>query len=125
MQKNFRRLYGVHSAAVYGGSIDKQIEKCRGDKPIHLLVATPGRLYDLTKRGEVVLSNVSYLVLDEADRLAVSDYEEHLGYVRERLALTRQTVMFSATMPKYLEDKLEAIWRVGRDASNPGDLEGG
>jgi ATP-dependent RNA helicase DDX5/DBP2 len=109
--KTFRRLYGVHSVAVYGGSIDKQIEKCRGVKPVHLLVATPGRLYDLAKRGDVVLSNVSYLVLDEADRLAVNDYEEHLTYVRERLSLKRQTVMFSATMPKALEEKLEATWR--------------
>ena len=107
----FRRLYGIHSTAVYGGSIDKQIEKCRADKPVHLLVATPGRLYDLTKRGDIVLSNVSYLVLDEADRLVVNDYEEHLTYVRERLASKRQTVMFSATMPKALEDKLEATWR--------------
>ena len=57
--KAFRRLYGIHSCAVYGGKIDKQIEKCRGDKPVHLLVATPGRLYDLTKRGDVILSNVT------------------------------------------------------------------
>ena len=41
----------------------------------------------------------------------VSNHEEHLTYVRERLASKRQTVMFSATMPKALEDKLEATWR--------------
>ena len=115
--KSFRRLYGIHSAAVHGGSIDKQIEKCRGDKPLHLLVSTPGRLYDLTKRGDVVLSNVTYLVLDEADRLIVNDYEEHLTYVRNALAPQRQTVMFSATMPRNLEEKLEATWRGEGSAS--------
>ena len=103
-----RRLFGLHSACVYGGSdISKQIEKLQNEeKPVHLLVGTPGRISDLIQRGDLDLGRASYIVLDEADRLAVQGYEEQLELIRASLPVQRQTLLFSATMPEAVQTKL-------------------
>lgn len=84
---------------VYGGSsIDSQIRTLR--KGVQVVVATPGRLIDLIKRGEVKLSDVHTVILDEADEMLnmgfLDDIKEILTHVPEE----RKMLMFSATMPK-------------------------
>ncbi len=84
---------------VYGGSsIESQIRSLRNG--VQVIVATPGRLIDLIKRGEVKLNNVHTVVLDEADEMLnmgfIDDINEILTYVPE----DRKMLMFSATMPK-------------------------
>lgn len=84
---------------VYGGSsIDSQIRTLR--KGVQVVVATPGRLIDLIKRGEVDLSGVHTVILDEADEMLnmgfLDDIKEILTHVPEE----RKMLMFSATMPK-------------------------
>ena len=87
---------------VYGGSsIDSQIRALRNG--VQVVVATPGRLIDLIKRGEVKLEHVHTVILDEADEMLnmgfLEDIEEILSHVPEE----RKMLMFSATMPKEIE----------------------
>lgn len=88
---------GRHIAAVYGGvSYENQRKRLR--RGVDLLVACPGRLNDLVQRGDADLRDVTYVVIDEADRMADMGF---LPQVRKLLDLTsrnRQTVMFSATL---------------------------
>lgn len=90
---------GLRILPVYGGSsIDSQIRSLR--KGVQVIVATPGRLIDLIKRGEVKLDDVHTVVLDEADEMLnmgfLDDIDEILSHVPE----DRKMLMFSATMPK-------------------------
>lgn len=84
---------------VYGGSsIESQIRSLRNG--VQVIVATPGRLIDLIKRGEVKLGDVHTVILDEADEMLnmgfLDDIKEILTHVPEE----RKMLMFSATMPK-------------------------
>ncbi len=94
--------YGKHleikTTVIYGGvPQSKQVRVLR--QGVDILVATPGRLLDLVQQGIISLSNVSYLVLDEADRMLdmgfVRDVKKIVAMVRKK----RQTMFFSATMP--------------------------
>ncbi len=98
----YSRKTGIRTAAVIGGvSQGKQIHELRNG--IDVLVACPGRLLDLMQQGFIRLDRVEYVVLDEADRMLdmgfIPDIRRILGKVPEQ----RQTLLFSATMPKEIE----------------------
>lgn len=85
-------------ATVFGGvSINPQMMNLRGGADI--VVATPGRLLDLVDHNALVLSGVSMLVLDEADRLFELGFADELGRILALLAPQRQNLFFSATLP--------------------------
>lgn len=90
----------IHVLAVYGGQdVEKQIKRLK-NKAIHIVIGTPGRLLDHVRRETVDLSNVSFLVLDEADQmLHIGFFDEVESIIRET-PFTRQTALFSATMSK-------------------------
>lgn len=95
-------LDGIHVLAVYGGQdVEAQVHKLK--KSIHLVIGTPGRLLDHMRRGTIDLSQVSMLVLDEADQML------HMGFLTEVEAVihatkgNRQTLLFSATMPSQIQ----------------------
>lgn len=90
-------------ATVVGGqSISRQISTlARGTD---ILVATPGRLIDLMDRGAVHLSTVRFLVLDEADHMLDMGFIHALRKIVPSLGTPRQTMLFSATMPKQMEE---------------------
>ena len=90
-------------ATVVGGqSINRQIATlARG---IDILVATPGRLIDLMQRGDVNLATVQFLVLDEADHMLDMGFIHALRKIAPKLGTPRQTMLFSATMPKQMEE---------------------
>lgn len=69
-----------------------------------ILVATPGRLLDLIERRAVSLSEVKYLVLDEADQMLDLGFIVPLKKIAKMLAVPRTTLLFSATMPKQISD---------------------
>lgn len=87
---------------VGGQSIGKQIQQlARGTD---ILVATPGRLIDLMDRGSVQLAAVRHLILDEADQMLDMGFIHALRKIAPRLGTPRQTMLFSATMPKQMEE---------------------
>ena len=110
---------------VYGGSsIESQIRSLKNG--VQVIVATPGRLIDLIKRGVVKLDKVNTVILDEADEMLnmgfLDDIDEILSHVPEE----RKMLMFSATMPKeiagitrkYMKDPVEFVAGNRNEASN-------
>ena len=97
------RTYGANvklrSTVVFGGvSIRPQIRAVQ--KGVHILVATPGRLMDLVRQGHIDFSDVQTFILDEADRMLDMGFIGDVKKVAASMPADRQTVMFSATMPK-------------------------
>ncbi len=67
---------------------------------VHLIIATPGRLNDFLEGGQVRLGQVSYLVLDEADRMLDMGFEPQIQRIVASIPRQRQTLFFSATWPR-------------------------
>ncbi|MBO9395578.1 DEAD/DEAH box helicase [Shimia sp. R9_2] len=87
---------------VGGQSINRQIAML--SRGTDILVATPGRLIDLLDRKEINLSTVANLVLDEADQMLDMGFIHALRKIAPHLGTPRQTMLFSATMPKQMEE---------------------
>lgn len=93
---------GMHILPVYGGaSIDTQIRSLRHG--VQIIVATPGRLIDLMKRGVAHLEQVNNVVLDEADEMLNMGFTESINAIFEGIPTDRNTLLFSATMGKEIE----------------------
>ena len=93
---------GIHIEAVYGGaSIEQQIRSLR--KGVQIIVATPGRLIDLMKRGVANLDDVYNVVLDEADEMLNMGFSESIDAILEGVPTERNTLLFSATMSREIE----------------------
>ncbi|WP_372836030.1 DEAD/DEAH box helicase [Puniceibacterium confluentis] len=90
------------TVVVGGQSLNAQAKRL--EKGIDLLVATPGRLIDLIDRRAVRLNECSFLVLDEADQMLDMGFIHALRQIATHLPKKRQTMLFSATMPKLMED---------------------
>ncbi|KAL1972357.1 hypothetical protein VTN31DRAFT_6771 [Thermomyces dupontii] len=120
----------VRPCVVYGGAdMGAQIRQI--ERGCDLLVATPGRLVDLIERGRISLSNIKYLVLDEADRMLDMGFEPQIRRIVEGEDMPpvdkRQTLMFSATFPRdiqllardFLKDYVFlSVGRVGSTSEN-------
>ena len=88
---------------VFGGvKINKQIRAL--ERGCHVLVATPGRLLDLVGQGAVQLGDVEVLILDEADQMLDMGFIHDLRKIIAYVPKARQTLLFSATMPKDISD---------------------
>ena len=88
---------GKRVVAVYGGSpMERQITALR--KGVDIVVATPGRLIDLGERNDLDVSEVTMVVLDEADRMADMGFMPQVEWVLRRLPPKHQTLLFSATL---------------------------
>lgn len=106
----------VRMVAVYGGaSIDQQIRELERNPQI--VVATPGRLLDMIRRGKVDLSNLENLVLDEADEMLNMGFAEELNAILSETPQEKRVALFSATMPadvarisrQYMRDPQEIL----------------
>lgn len=100
------RVYGkyvrVRPAVIFGGvRLGPQVERLRAG--VELLIATPGRLLDHLERGTASLSHVQVLVLDEADRMFDMGFLPDVRRILQASPKTRQTLLFSATMPFEIE----------------------
>ncbi len=101
--RNLTKNSKLRVATVVGGqSIGKQISFL--SRGTDILVATPGRLIDLMDRRAVDLSSVRHLVLDEADQMLDMGFIHALRRIAPELGTPRQTMLFSATMPKQMEE---------------------
>ncbi len=90
------------TTVVGGASLFRQAQSLL--KGTDVLVATPGRLIDLLERGDVSLEQCGYLVLDEADHMLDMGFIHSLRKIAKYIPLKRQTMLFSATMPKDIEE---------------------
>ena len=102
--QSYGRSVGVRLVAIYGGApARQQIEALR--RGVDVVVATPGRALDLCDRGSLKLGSVRTVVLDEADEMLEMGFIEDIETLLAKTPSSRQTVLFSATMPKRI-DKL-------------------
>lgn len=86
-------------AVVYGGaSINVQIQNLR--KNPSMIIGTPGRIIDLMERGALALNGIRFLVLDEADTMLDMGFIEDVEYIMSQTPDTKQTMLFSATIPQ-------------------------
>ncbi len=97
------RKTGVRSVSIYGGvGKGPQIQALR--RGAEIVVACPGRLLDLHRQGQIDLSHVEVLVLDEADRMCDMGFLPDVRRIIRQLPGQRQTLFFSATMPKEIRE---------------------
>ena len=101
--KDVAKGTGVSVVAVYGGvEQDNQIALLKGKADI--VVATPGRLFDLAAQGHLVTSQAEVLVVDEADHMLALGFYEDIRQLVRRLPRRRQTLFFSATIDEKIKD---------------------
>lgn len=92
----------VHIVPVYGGEdIRKQLKEL--DRTPQIIVATPGRLIDLTERGKIQLGNINFLVFDEADEMLNMGFKDDIETILKETPENRRTLLFSATMPAEIQ----------------------
>lgn len=116
----------VNIVSVYGGaSINEQIKKL--DKGAQIVVATPGRAVDLINRKKLKLQHIEWLILDEADEMLSMGFKDDLDAILAGTPDTRQTLLFSATMPneiasiakKYMHDPVKiSVGKTNQGADN-------
>lgn len=109
-------LDDLNVVAVYGGaSIELQMKQI--SKGVQIVVATPGRLLDLVRRGALDLSKISDVVLDEADEMLNMGFSESIDEILKEIPQERHMLLFSATMPEeiaritrqYMHDPKEIV----------------
>jgi ATP-dependent RNA helicase DeaD len=94
----FAKYTGIRAVTIYGGqSINLQLDKLR--RGVQIIVATPGRLIDHIKQGSIILDEVKFVVLDEADRMLDMGFIDDIKFILFYVNEDRQTCLFSATMP--------------------------
>jgi ATP-dependent RNA helicase DeaD len=98
----YGKALGVRVLPVYGGQpIGRQLHAMRAG--VDVVIATPGRALDHLRRGSLVMGGVRVVVLDEADEMLDMGFAEDIEAVLAQTPATRQTVLFSATMPPRIE----------------------
>ncbi|HEX5038360.1 MAG TPA: DEAD/DEAH box helicase [bacterium] len=103
---------GLHVLPVYGGqSYDRQLQGLR--QGVHIVIGTPGRVMDHMRRGTLRLDNVKMAVLDEVDVMLNMGFREDIEAILQTTPKDRQTVVFSATIPRPIQELIE------KHAKNP------
>ena len=102
----FGRSLGIRSICCYGGS-PKYPQIAALQRGVDCIIATPGRLNDLLEMGKANLSNIQFLVLDEADRMLDMGFEPQIRSIIQRIPTdnhrSHQTMLFSATWPREIQ----------------------
>jgi ATP-dependent RNA helicase DeaD len=123
----YGKALGLGAIAVYGGTgYADQVRAIR--RGVAVVVATPGRALDLVKQGSFPLGTISTVVLDEADEMLDMGFAEDIDALLAETPATRQTLLFSATMPPRIEEMARRHLRdpirvkVAREVVEPGDV---
>ncbi|KAH9130236.1 hypothetical protein LEN26_008733 [Aphanomyces euteiches] len=128
--KKFTKDLGLRSTAVYGGSaVSEQIANLKRGSDI--VICTPGRMIDILtmSAGKMVsLQRVTYVVLDEADRMFDMGFEPQITKIMMNVRVDRQTLLFSATFPRSVESLARRVLKrpieitVGARSTASGDI---
>jgi ATP-dependent RNA helicase RhlE len=106
----YGRHTGLKHLVIFGGvSQNPQVDALR--RGVDILTATPGRLLDLMNQGFVKLDHIKMLILDEADRMLDMGFVNDVKKVIAKVPQKRQTLFFSATMPKEIQQLADTILR--------------
>ncbi|MBU1018817.1 MAG: DEAD/DEAH box helicase [Patescibacteria group bacterium] len=101
-----KHLPGIKTVAVYGGSSAfDQIRKLKDGAQI--VVGTPGRVKDLLNRGKLLLGELGWLVLDEADEMLDKGFKEDLEAILDETPKKKQTLLFAATMSPWIKKVMQ------------------
>ena len=106
----YGRHTDIRNTVVYGG-VGQGAQTVAIRKGVDVLVATPGRLLDLMQQGIISLRHIEYFVLDEADRMLDMGFIHDIRKIIEKLPEQRQSLFFSATMPKKIIQLSQSILR--------------
>lgn len=99
---SFASFMRINITSIYGGvSINPQFDAL---KRAEIVVATPGRLLDHMERNSINLNNVSFLVLDEADKMLEMGFIDDIKIIMKHLPKNKQTLLFSATIPTQIHE---------------------
>lgn len=129
IQQEFKSLtkgMKLFSGCFIGGTnLNKDIDVLRRKQ--HVIIGTPGRLIDLMKRRVLDIRNIETLVLDEFDRMLDMGFQRDMDYIRNGMHARKQTMLFSATNDKSLEQQVRLYLEnpVKVHASTDGDLAAG
>jgi ATP-dependent RNA helicase RhlE len=108
--KAYGRRVSIRCTVVYGGvNIGPQIDRLR--RGIDILVATPGRLLDLAGHRDLNLSQIEFLVFDEADRMLDLGFSEEISEVLDLVPAIRKTMLFSATYTQQIRNLARIMLR--------------
>lgn len=103
MRKLCKFMHGIKILPIYGGQeISKQIRSLKGG--IQLIIGTPGRVMDHMRRHTLKLEHTKMIILDEADEMLDMGFREDIETILREMPEERQTVLFSATMPRAIEE---------------------
>ncbi|HMN90807.1 MAG TPA: DEAD/DEAH box helicase [Saprospiraceae bacterium] len=109
-------LRALRIVPVYGGAdIVKQMQELR--RGAQIVVGTPGRVIDLINRRKLELENIQWLVLDEADEMLSMGFKEELDTILAQTSADKQTLLFSATMPREMMVIAEKYMRSPQEIS--------
>src|SRR5689334_13225927 len=97
---------GLHALPIYGGqSYERQFHGLK--QGAQIVIGTPGRVMDHIRRSTLQLETVRMVILDEADVMLDMGFREDIEFILEQTPGQRQTVFFSATMPRPIEDLIQ------------------
>lgn len=118
----FGKSSRIKSTCCYGG-VPKGQQARDLSSGVEILIATPGRLIDFLQNGNTNLKRVTYLVLDEADRMLDMGFEPQVRKIVSQIRPDRQTLMWSATWPKEVQQMARDICKEEPVHINVGSLE--
>ncbi len=99
LQEYAKNIRKINILSIYGGArIEQQMQALR--KGAQIIVATPGRLNDLIRRGRVDITHIRYVVFDEADEMLQMGFQDEINAILEQTPAEKNTLLFSATMPR-------------------------
>jgi len=101
--EKFAKYLPLNVVGVFGG-VDQDPQIAKLEKGIDVLVATPGRLFDLVSQGHIHLDHVKFLILDEADHMLDLGFIKDIRQLIHHLPKNRQTLFFSATIDAKIKD---------------------
>ena len=104
----YGRYLPLKATVIFGGvGQEKQVNALKGE--VDILVATPGRLQDLINQGHIDISAIEFFILDEADRMLDMGFIHDVRRIIKYLPAKKQTMLFSATMPKGMQGIVDSL----------------